>query len=275
MHGAGNDFIVIGDMIQSKHRINLQTFNKASISHICDRHRGIGGDGLIIITETLSQNKTSLPLLKMHFFNNDGTRAEMCGNGLRCAALYADKYLIKKKGAILFETDAGILHTEVLSENLVQIQIPIIEQPQSLEIERKKCFKVNTGVPHLVVPVKDISSIDVIASGRHLRFLENFAPEGVNVNFILIPEENAIPVKIRTYERGVEDETSACGTGIAASAAVLALFYSNHSPITFMTQDKDIITIDFSLKENIVKGVKEILLTGPSIEVFRGTWKKY
>jgi diaminopimelate epimerase len=270
MHGAGNDFIVTEES---------SLLNKDFISKVCNRRRGIGADGLILISAPspleLPEQKTALPRFKMSYFNSDGGEAEMCGNGLRCAALYAAKYLTASNNTpILFETGAGLLKTELLDNGQVQIQIPILNQPQAIEIDNKKCFTVNTGVPHLVVPVDDLDSIDVAASGRKLRFEECFAPTGVNVDFISIPADKNSPVLIRTYERGVENETSACGTGIAASAVALGVFKSISSPITFMTQDKDIITIDFSHKENIVGEVENILLTGPSIEVFSGVWKE-
>jgi len=274
MHGAGNDFIVSDYGFQNEREIDPQFLNEKFIACLCDRRRGIGGDGLILIAppsrKVLSEHKTSFSIFKMIFFNSDGSRAEMCGNGLRCASLYVNKYLTGKREVVLFETDSGILSTKQLSDTLIKIQIPILEQPQKVQIDSNEYFTVNTGVPHLIAPVKDVSSLNIVRLGRQLRFLDCFAPEGVNVDFITIPEKRDFPVEIRTYERGVEDETSACGTGIAASAAVLARFYSFSSPIGFMTKDKDVMTIDFSFKENIVEEVSNIYLTGPASEVFSG-----
>ena len=273
MHGAGNDFIVT-DMMEADNCSIKKDLSSNYISRICDRRRGVGGDGLILILpptdKALSEFSAETYLFRMKYFNSDGQSAGMCGNGLRCAALYAGKYLLNSSETCFFETDAGILKTEILSEEKIKIQIPIIEAPEKIKIEGRECFTANTGVPHLIVPVPDITFVDVVAEGRKLRYCDSFAPTGVNVDFIQIPEEKPAPILIRTYERGVEDETSACGTGIAAAALSLGMFYAFPSPVDFMTKDKDVITIDFSTKDNIVKEIQDILLTGPSKEVFRG-----
>ena len=273
MHGAGNDFIVT-DMTEKDHSPLTKDLSSGFISRICDRHRGIGADGMILILppteKALSGFSAEQHLFRMKYFNSDGQPAGMCGNGLRCASLYAGKYLLNYSETCFFETDAGILQTEILSEEKIRIQIPILEPPKKIKIGNRECFTANTGVPHLVVPVPDIVLVDVVTEGRKLRYCDCFFPAGVNVDFVQIPERQSDPVLIRTYERGVEYETSACGTGIAAAALSLGVFYAFSSPIDFMTEDKDIITIDFSSKDNIVKEIQDILLTGPSEEVFRG-----
>ncbi len=273
MHGAGNDFIVMAEGFSS----NLDIMNSPLLKYIpnlCDRRRGVGADGVILISPSKNiscpENKMNPPSFRMKFFNNDGKSAEMCGNGLRCASLFATNHLTDRSGPILFETDSGILQTEVLKDGKIKIQIPLIEQANKLVIDDLECFTVNTGVPHLIIPVPDISAVDVVKQGSMLRYHHLFDPVGVNVDFISIQEDSGLPVLIRTYERGVEDETPACGTGVAAAATALALFYSMPSPINFMTPDKDVITIDFSIKDNMVREIQEISLTGPSEEVFRG-----
>ena len=268
MHGAGNDFIVI-DTISCSCELN-----EKNISSLCHRTRGIGADGLIILApikrSTASESNDKLPLFKMIFFNNDGKSAEMCGNGLRCAALYARKHLTACDGSVFFETGAGVLETEILNSGDIRIQMPLLEQPSKQVIDGLEYITVNTGVPHLIVTVPDVSDVDVVQYGRRLRYCKLFEPDGLNVDFISLPQQQEDPVLIRTYERGVEDETSACGTGIAAAAAALGLFYNAQSPIAFMTRDKDVITIEFFLKENMVKEIQKIRLTGPAEEVFRG-----
>ena len=270
MHGAGNDFIVIGTGDQAQ----LCALNEQLISALCNRNRGVGADGLIILSPVkrciASGSSEKSPLFRMSFFNNDGKSADMCGNGLRCAALYAKKYLTGREGPVLFETGAGVLETEILDRGEVQIQIPLLEQPSKVRIDNVEYITVNTGVPHLIAFVPDVSVVDIVKYGRRLRYNHLFKPDGVNVDFISIPEEASDPVLIRTYERGVEDETSACGTGIAAAAVALVLFYDTQSPIAFMSRDKDVITIDFSFKENMVREIQEIRLTGPVEEVFKG-----
>ena len=263
IHGAGNDFIVTDE---SNHKM---LSNPEFIARICDRRRGIGADGLIILSSSEKQEQ-QIPRFKMTFFNCDGGSAEMCGNGLRCAAYYAKKYLNTSGNKILFETGAGLLETHLLENGKIQIQIPLIASPEIISIENQEYYKVNTGVPHLIVPVDNIEETDVNEWGKSLRNHELFSPEGTNVNFISIPEDET-PVMIRTYERGVEGETSACGTGITAAALALAEFKACPSPINFLTRDKDTITIDFCYNANIVVPFKDILLTGPVEEVFRGT----
>ena len=275
MHGAGNDFI----LLDIENKDSLSGFSGKLISTLCHRTRGIGADGLIILyplkRPTFAQDSGESPLFRMKFFNNDGKCAEMCGNGLRCASLYARKYLTESDGPVFFETDAGLLKTERLSQDNIRIQMPLIQQPSKVTVDGYECMAVNTGVPHLIVPVSDVSDIDVVQDGRKLRYNKLFEPHGVNVDFVSLPQGESAPVLIRTYERGVEDETSACGTGIAAAAAALGLFFSMSPPITFMTRDKDVITIEFSLKENMVKEIQEIRLTGPAEEVFRGELSNY
>lgn len=264
MHGAGNDFIVTDDKCS-----NIK-FNPEFIKRICDRRRGIGADGLIIISDPV-QKGNALSDFRMIYYNCDGGLAEMCGNGLRCAAYYTGKYLEPSSRRIVFKTDAGILETHLLEDKNIQIEIPLISNPERIELENQEYFKVNTGVPHLVMIVEDVYLVDVEKTGMYLRNHERFYPEGVNVNFVSISGDSR-PVKIRTYERGVEGETSACGTGITASALVLAEFYKYTSPVIFHTRDNDTIAIDFCYNENIVGAYSKILLTGPVEEVFRGKY---
>ena len=270
MHGAGNDFI----LVDIENKDSLSEFSEELIASLCHRNRGIGADGLIVLyplkRSASDPESGKVPVFRMKFFNNDGKSAEMCGNGLRCAALYARKYLTGSCEPVFFETDAGLLETEHLSMNNIRIQMPLIQQPSKVTVDGHECMVVNTGVPHLIVPVSDVSGVDVVQDGRKLRYDKLFEPHGVNVDFISFPQDKAGPVLIRTYERGVEDETSACGTGIAAAASALGLFFRMPSPIAFMTRDKDVITIEFSIKENMVKEIQEIRLTGPAEEVFRG-----
>jgi len=127
----------------------------------------------------------------------------------------------------------------------------------------------NTGVPHLVVPVKDIKNTDVCEEGRKLRFHRKFSPAGTNVNFISIPAKG--PCRIRTYERGVEGETSACGTGIAAAAAVLLDFFGKKQPLQFITAEDDILKVEFFPSDNMLIARQSALLTGPAVEVYSGT----
>ena len=275
MHGAGNDFVVT-DCFPEFNGSNSGKSLNALVKDLCDRHRGIGADGLIFLQreEVVNLNYPAEPCFTMTFFNNDGSLADMCGNGLRCASYYAWNYMLganASKRRITFHTGAGYLRTELLSNNRVKIEIPLKENLRTVELRNRKCFYLNTGVPHLIIPSKDIASIDITEEGAFYRYHKDFEPEGTNVDFIQLPEEKGADVLIRTYERGVEDETSACGTGIAAAGVVLYSVYNHKPPLKFKTPDNDILTIEFCSKDNIVKGECKLLLTGPVEEVLRGT----
>jgi diaminopimelate epimerase len=203
MVGTGNDFIVIDT---GPKELN------ALAKKICDRKTGIGADGVLVI------EKSKVADFRMRILNADGSEAEMCGNGLRCAVLYKG---IEKK--VKVETKAGIYEGEITGDNMVRIKM---EEPKDLRLDfplsvntRKiKANFINTGVPHAVVFVQGIDKIDVGAIGSAIRYHKEFKPKGTNVNFVeIIDAEN---VRIRTYERGVEGETLSCGTGSVASAII-------------------------------------------------------
>ena len=268
MHGAGNDFIVVDDRTLEWPR------GHEFIAYVCDRRRGVGGDGLILISDqqnSFSSHKGLSPTgirLKMDFFNSDGLSAEMCGNGLRCAAFFAATRMgLGEK--LLFETDAGELRTEVLSSSKVKIELPLRRVPEKIIIDGENCFITDTGVPHLVVEVKYIENYDLHANGKRLRDHALLAPEGANVNFVEFSKNSSMTL-IRTYERGVEDETMACGTGVAAAAICAVSFLGARLPMDFKTAGGDILTVDFSSKGGIVDCETKLSLTGPAIEVYSG-----
>ncbi|MFA5388274.1 MAG: diaminopimelate epimerase [Candidatus Omnitrophota bacterium] len=203
MVGAGNDFIIIEGEIKGLN---------ALAKRLCDRKTGIGADGILALEESKTAD------LRMRVFNADGSEAEMCGNGLRCAVLFKG---IRRK--VKVETKAGIYEGEITGENRVKARM---EEPKDLKLNiplkvntRKiKVHFVNTGVPHVVVFVSGIDKIDVDAIGSAIRYHKEFKPKGANVNFVEIMDESNI--KVRTYERGVEGETLSCGTGSVASAII-------------------------------------------------------
>ena len=214
MVAAGNDFVVFRDSLK------LSTARMRSLARkICDRKYGVGADGLLLLS------KSKVADVGMRIFNADGSEAEMCGNGARCAALYAAGG--KKK--ISLATIAGIIHSQINNNN---IKIKLTD-PEDIKLElslalSKRIIKVNyidTGVPHAVVLVEDVDLIDVKSIGKSLRFHKKFAPRGTNVDFVQIINKGNIAV--RTYERGVEDETCACGTGSAASAIIAGIKHDN------------------------------------------------
>ncbi len=244
MHGAGNSFIIANNI-----DLNYPS-DKKFIKNICHPHRGIGADGLIYILKSKKAD------FKMSFYNCDGSQADMCGNGLRCIAKYARNYLVDKN-KISFETDAGILNTEIIDENSVKIDIPILKEIEKAKINDEDVFYGNTGVPHAIIIKDNLENLDIKKIGCEIRNDNFFSPEGTNVNFIQICDDGKI--KIRTYERGVEDETLACGTGITACGLTLHKYFDFSSPITFITKDNDI------LKVNIEDD--KVCLTGEAIEI--------
>jgi diaminopimelate epimerase len=204
----------------------------------------------------------------MDFFNNDGRPAEMCGNGLRCAALFASTHM-NRSSDLLFETDAGKLRAQVRSNLQVRIELPLRKMPEKIFIDDKICFITDTGVPHLVVEVDNIEEFDVHTNGKRLRNHVDLAPNGANVDFVEFSRETS-KACIRTYERGVEEETQACGTGVAAVAVCAACFLDVIPPIDFKTAGGDILTVDFSSKGGIVNCDMNLFLTGPAKEVYTG-----
>lgn len=263
IHGAGNDFIVVDDRRLEWSR------GREFIAWICDRRRGVGGDGLILISNPQHQSHTTTETrLRMDFFNSDGLSAEMCGNGLRCAALFASTRM-KCGDELLFETDAGELRTQTLSKSTVRIELPLRKVPERICIDGENCFIADTGVPHLVVEVENIEDIDVQENGKRLRDHIDLAPEGANVNFVEFSRQSST-ARIRTYERGVEGETQACGTGAAATAVCASRFLDIRPPVNLKTAGGDILTVDFSLKGGIVDCETRLSLTGPAVEVYSG-----
>ena len=235
MSGAGNDFIVIDHRTQFL-KTNLSEF----AAKICHRRMSVGADGLFLI------EPSEIADFKWQFFNSDGSIADMCGNGARCVARFA--YLNKIAAEKMsFETGAGIIHAEIVGENVrIKMTDPQdIRTGQSLEIghERIEYSSVHTGVPHAVVNVNDIKAADVVGLGRKIRYHKDFAPAGTNVNFISRQEDIIFN---RTYERGVEDETLACGTGCVAAAIIMARTENMKSPIQVSPTSGQTLTIYFS-----------------------------
>lgn len=214
---SGNDFVVI----ESGHQSEV-TSQKSLARKICERKLGIGADGLLLL------EKSKRADVRMRIFNSDGSEAQMCGNGARCAALY-HSLLFRPSGRgplmLNIETKAGIIEAKISGENVkIKLTEPRDYQPQvAVKVNGRelKMYSINTGVPHAVIFVEGIEHIDVSNIGRQIRYYECFAPAGTNVDFVEAIDDDTI--KVRTYERGVEDETLACGTGAAASAVVYGL----------------------------------------------------
>jgi diaminopimelate epimerase len=258
MNGAGNDFILFDNRTGS---IDL---DRSQIAQLCDRHRGIGADGILLL-----ENPTNRSDFRMRYFNADGGEAEMCGNGARCFARFANR-VDGQKAKISFETLAGVISAE-LKGDLVTLRMT---EPTDLRLnvdlpmtaENKMVHFINSGVPHVVIPVAKIDDADVRRDGATIRHHKMFSPNGANVNFIQKRGPNKIA--IRTYERGVEDETLACGTGIVASALIFAASEKSSSPITVLARGGDELQVGF---EKVEGSFRNVTLTGPAEFVFEGT----
>jgi diaminopimelate epimerase len=258
MDGAGNDFILIDNRAGDIH------LDRSQIAHLCDRHRGIGADGILLL-----ENPSNHADFRMRYFNADGGEAEMCGNGARCFARFANK-MAGAEGKISFETPAGVITAE-LAGDLVTLQMT---EPTDLRLsvrlqigaEKKIVHFINSGVPHVVVPVAQLGNVDVPREGAAIRYHEMFAPKGANVNFI--EKRGADKIAVRTYERGVEDETLACGTGVVASALIFAATENVKGPIGVLARGGDELRVGF---EKIDKQFRSVTLTGPAEFVFEGT----
>ncbi len=251
MVASGNDFIVI----DQKPRGNLRALAKT----LCHRKFGIGADGLLLL------NKTKKSDLRMRILNADGSEAEMCGNGARCAALFRGR----RKGKIL--TPAGVINT-ALSARLVKIQLTSpkeikLDFPLSVNGRLIKVNFMNTGVPHVVIFVNGIVNINVESIGRSIRYHAKFAPGGTNVNFVEVKGNDLI--HIRTYERGVEDETLACGTGSTAAALVFALKNNLARMVKVKTQSGEILKVYFKKDKN---KFHDVWLQGSVKIVYKGEY---
>ncbi len=210
--GTGNDFIIIDNRNN-----NFSNYNSSLISVLCNRQLGIGADGLILLN-----NKSGFDF-QMIYFNSDGNQSSMCGNGGRCIVAYALKLGIIKEKASFIAIDGQ--HEAVIVEDKSDYSIVKLKMSDVLEIENNKSyFFLNTGSPHYVQYVENIEKFDVINNGRAIRNNERFFSEGTNVNFI---ENKDDYLYVRTYERGVENETLSCGTGVTASALVAAINENN------------------------------------------------
>jgi len=255
MVASGNDFVVI-------ERSQNSTINSPRIlaRSICDRKFGVGADGLLLL------EKSKIADVKMRIFNPDGSEAKMCGNGARCSVLY-----IGRRNTEL-ETKAGIIQSRLKGNGVkikltepkdLKLNLPIKVNNRTLQVNF-----INTGVPHTVIFVADLDKIDVINLGRQIRFHKRFAPQGTNVDFVEALSNKSI--KIRTYERGVEDETLACGTGVVASALLYAIRYTlNAKQISVHTKGGEVLEVYFDRSNNQFKNV---WLEGEAKIVYKGCW---
>ncbi|GAB7080526.1 diaminopimelate epimerase [Megalodesulfovibrio paquesii] len=266
LHGCGNDFIFIDNRTLRLPQEHMAAWAMA----LCKRAFSVGADGLIFLESPAPDPGCDY---RWHFFNADGSRAEMCGNASRCAASLAVR-LDLAGPAHRFQSDAGPILAQVLEETpggaRVRVQLPPpqdlwLGEPLQLDGATYTVNHVNTGVPHAVVIVDDVWALDVRTLGRALRYHERFAPKGTNANFIQIVDKKNI--LLRTYERGVEDETYACGTGAAASALVAQQLGFADPEVNVSTTGKEVLTITTVS----TSGGEQLFLGGAAVYVYAGT----
>ncbi len=272
MSGAGNDFIVIDKNLNPEF-----VLSNAVIQNLCDRRNGIGADGVITIEDSADYD------FEMNYYNADGSYGSLCGNGARCAIKFADLTAritesVTRFIANKFQYTGKVLENELILFNLnspkqIKYDFKIMAYDQLIN----SCF-ADTGSPHVVINILDIlknhenpkeffqnlDEVPVIDIGKQIRYSPDFAPAGTNVNFIQIKDEK---IYIRTYERGVEDETWACGTGSVAAALISFVKFGLKPPVKIIPRSGDQLIVDFSIED---QKVKNLSLTGPAKVVFTG-----
>jgi diaminopimelate epimerase len=259
MTGSGNDFIV------ADNRSGGIRLDREQVARLCHRQFGIGADGLMLWVPCTSGKAD----WAWQFWNSDGSDAEMCGNGARCFARYVQRGLGGGSGALSFETAAGVIRAEFEGDRVtVNLTAPhglrLLEPVETLA-GRVEVSSLNTGVPHAVVFVEDADAAMVQERGRELRFHPHFGSRGTNVNFVQVRGPGQI--RVRTYERGVEGETLACGTGVSASAMIAARLRGFPSPVRVQVKGGDELRVSFTERDGAFSDVR---LNGPAAFVFEG-----
>ena len=259
MHGAGNDFVVI-DNLEGSYDLTTD-----QIAYLCDRRFGVGADGLLLLEKGPTEDLDA----QMVYYNADGSRAEMCGNGARCFIAFALAHQLGLNGRLKFRTDAGDMEG-VAEDGQITVQMtPALDTQLSLRVNLNSgpdtVHYTDTGVPHVVKFVDDISSVDIKPEGSELRFHEAFQPRGANVNFAQLEGDQVL---VRTYERGVEDETLACGTGVTAVAILSHLVHDIAKPVSLKVAGGDTLGVDFNIDGDTIN---QVTLTGPAKAVYTGT----
>ncbi|MDY6972206.1 MAG: diaminopimelate epimerase [Thermodesulfobacteriota bacterium] len=261
MNGSGNDFIVIDNR---NGRVKDEDMGRL-VKMACRRRKSVGADGVIFVIGSDRYD------FGWRFFNADGGEVGMCGNGGRCVARFA--FLKGIAGPeMAFETLVGPVSAEV-NGRVVRVLMP---RPTGLSMDMdleygqgwKNIDFVNTGVPHVVVCVEDLANHPVREQGKAIRYHKKFAPEGTNANFMTVTGQDMLDV--RTYERGVEDETLACGTGAIACAVVSSMRGMVNSPVTVRTTGGERLSIHFRKKGSTPEGVEEVWLEGNTSIVYSG-----
>ena len=261
-HGTGNDFILIDN--RSGNFQPPDNNRQAFIAHLCHRQLGIGADGLILLSQSQAAD------FRMTYFNSDGREGSLCGNGSRCLAAFAYQSGFVTDKHMTFEAADGRHKATILSQtgSLFQVKVELlpVSPPEKTEEDR---YFVNTGSPHLVVFVDDLNNLDVVSEGRRLRHTPPWKNEGVNINFVSTETRNQLSV--RTYERGVENETLSCGTGVTAAAIAAWVKDPGETSTHYhITTKGGLLEVSFSPAKKNQPHFANIYLTGPAQFVYKG-----
>jgi diaminopimelate epimerase len=265
MTGSGNDFVMLDGRFTSPER-----WPATRVAAICDRRSGVGGDGLVILTPDAPGR------IRMTYWNSDGSQAAMCGNAALCSTRLAVYLELADPGELCLLTGAGVVPGRCDGTgDQAEIRLPDVEIPAAVDglptapDERWLCFGT-VGVPHLVVRVEDLEAVDLARRGRALRFDPATGPDGANVNFVAPGAASGEPWRIRTYERGVEGETLACGTGTVAAAIALAARGEAQLPLRFRSRGGPELLVRAELNGALAH---DIWLGGQGRLLFRGVWE--
>ncbi len=267
MTGSGNDFVFLDGRAQDP-----AAWSSSRIVAACDRRTGIGADGFAILVPEGTEG------VRMHFFNADGGRAEMCGNAALCSTRLAARLGVARPERMCLLTEAGPLETRSIGPgDMAEIRLPDgvrVEAVEDIPLEPGELWMgfARVGVPHLVIRVRDVDEVDLNRRGAELRRHPRLGPAGANANFVSPPRAADGPWRIRTYERGVEGETLACGTGTAAAALALAAHGEATLPVPFVSRGGAPLAVaaDLSLQGE----ARDLWLTGQGRLVFEGTWRE-
>lgn len=266
IHGAGNDFILIDTKLNSGFTVTPDL-----VRALCRRRFSIGADGVIVISDSEKYD------FVMDYYNSDGSLGSLCGNGARSAIRYAEFSNRLENRNASFTNLGNIYSGEVIDNELIKFNL---NQPSDFQFEKSLVLEgrripynyINTGSPHIVINFPELNceesfeNFDILKLGKKLRFADEFAPAGTNVNFIKFKNGK---IQIRTYERGVEDETFACGTGATASAIVGYFQYEFIPPVELETKFKEKLIVDFSEDGKVFNNLS---LIGPAEIVFSGEY---
>jgi len=265
MTGSGNDFVMLDGRFTSPER-----WPATRVAAICDRRSGVGADGLVILTPDAPGR------VRMTYWNSDGSRAAMCGNAALCSTRLAVYLELAQPGDLCLLTDAGVVPGRCDgTSDQAEIRLPDAEIPVGLDglaaaADESWLAFGTVGVPHLVVRVDDLERVDLASRGRALRFDPATGPEGANVNFVAPGVGGGEPWRIRTYERGVEGETLACGTGTVAAAIALAARGEARLPLRFRSRGGPELLVRAELNGSVAH---DVWLGGQGRLLFRGVWE--